>query len=77
MRIYKELADGGLKTYAPFSADPKPFDHVHLDPGPKKKAVAEKIYSQQGGLHLLVGIVGDQLCQLGAGCPYQSELHGH
>ena len=46
LKIYKQLADAGLKTYAPFTADPKPFDHVHLDPGPKKKAMVEKIYSR-------------------------------
>jgi predicted aconitase len=46
LKIYKQLADAGLKTYAPFTADPKPFDHVNLDPGPKKRAVVEKIYSR-------------------------------
>jgi predicted aconitase len=46
LKIYKELADAGLKTYKPFTADPKPFDHKHLDPGPEKRAMVEKIYSR-------------------------------
>jgi len=50
LKIYEQLADAGLKTYAPFSADPKPFDHVNLDPGPKKRAVVEKIYSRDAEL---------------------------
>ena len=50
LKIYKQLADAGLKAYAPFSADPKPFDHVNLDPGPEKKAMAEKIYSRDAEL---------------------------
>jgi predicted aconitase len=50
LKIYKQLADAGLKTYAPFTADPKPEDFLHLDPGPEKKAMAEKIYRRDGEL---------------------------
>lgn len=50
LKIYKQLADARLKTYKPFTADPKPFDHAHLDPGPKKRAVVEKVYCRDDEL---------------------------
>jgi len=53
LRIYKQLADAGLKTYKPFTADPKPMDNKHLDPGPKKRAVVDKIYDREDELQEL------------------------
>ena len=43
LKIYKQLADAGLKTYAPFTADPKPMDFDNLPMSEKETAVAKKI----------------------------------
>ncbi|MEP5765123.1 MAG: aconitase X [Halieaceae bacterium] len=36
IKIFKELADAGLKTYAPFTSNPKAMDHENLNPGEEK-----------------------------------------
>src|SRR5210317_1477345 len=45
IKIFKELADAGLKTYAPFTSNPKAMDHENLDPGSAKKAMMNKAHS--------------------------------
>lgn len=47
LKIYKQFGDAGLKTYAPFTANPRPMDRRRLDPGPEKRAMVEKIYHRQ------------------------------
>ena len=34
LKIYEQFAEAGIKTYAPFTSDPKPFDYKNLNPGP-------------------------------------------
>ena len=41
IRIFKRLADAGLKTYAPFTSNPKAMDHENLDPGEEKRAIMD------------------------------------
>lgn len=50
LKIYKDLADGGLKTYAPFTADPKPMDYDNLPMTEKEIEVAHKIYNRMDEL---------------------------
>jgi predicted aconitase len=50
LKIYKELVDAGLKTYAPFTADPKPMDPVHLPVTAQEQAVVDKIYNRMDEL---------------------------
>jgi len=50
LKIYKQLADAGLKTYAPFTADPKPMDYVNLPMSDKETQVAHKIYNRMDEL---------------------------
>jgi hypothetical protein len=50
LKIYKQFADEGLKTYKPFTADPMPMDNENLNPGPEKHAMVEKIYDRQDEL---------------------------
>lgn len=53
LKIYRDLADAGLKTYAPFTADPKPMDHVNCDPGEEKKKIVNKVYCREDELEEL------------------------
>jgi predicted aconitase len=50
LKIYKQLADAGLKTYAPFTADPKPMDFDDLPMSKKETDVAKKIYNRMDEL---------------------------
>jgi len=50
LKIYRKLADAGLKTYAPFTSNPKPMDHNNLDPGEEKKTMVVKIYNHDDEL---------------------------
>jgi predicted aconitase len=50
LNIYRQLADGGLKTYAPFTADPKPMDFDNLPMSDKETEVAHKIYNRMDEL---------------------------
>jgi len=50
LKIYKQLADAGLKTYAPFTADPKPMDPVHLPVTKEEQAAVDKIYNRMDEL---------------------------
>ncbi len=45
IKIFKELADAGLKTYAPFTSNPKAMDHDNLDPGEAKKVIMLEAHS--------------------------------
>jgi predicted aconitase len=53
LKIYKELADAGLKTYKPFTADPKPMDPEHLPVSDAEQAVVDKIYNRMAELEEL------------------------
>jgi predicted aconitase len=53
IKIFKELADAGLKTYAPFTSNPKAMDHDNLDPGEAKRAIMNEAHSHDA---LLTGI---------------------
>ena len=62
LKIYKQLADAGLKTYAPFTADPKPMDFDNLPMSAKETEVAKKIYNRMDELediNLKLGMVKD------------------
>ena len=50
LKIYRQLIDAGLKTYAPFTADPKPMDRVHLPVTDKEQAAVDKIYNRMDEL---------------------------
>lgn len=50
LKIYKQLSDGGLKTYAPFTADPKPMDPVNLPVTDQEQAAVDKIYNRMDEL---------------------------
>ena len=53
LKIYKQLANAGLKTYAPFTADPKPMDPVHLPVTKAEQAAVDKIYNRMDELEEL------------------------
>ncbi|MGL1889668.1 MAG: aconitase X catalytic domain-containing protein [Reichenbachiella sp.] len=50
LKIYRQLADAGLKTYAPFTADPKPMDFDNIPMSDKEIQVANKIYNRMDEL---------------------------
>ena len=50
LKIYKQLADGGLKTYAPFTADPRPMDTVNLPVTADEQAAVDKVYNRMDEL---------------------------
>ena len=50
LKIYKQLADAGLKTYAPFTADPKPMDFDDLPMSKQETDTAKKIYNRMDEL---------------------------
>ncbi len=50
IEIYERIAEAGLKTYAPFTCNPKPMDHANLDPGEEKRVIVGQIYNQQDRL---------------------------
>ncbi len=45
LRIYNRLADAGLKTYAPFTANPKPMDKQNFPLSDNKEEMIIKVYS--------------------------------
>jgi len=51
--IYQQLADGGLKTYAPFTADPMPMDPENLPVTDAEQAVVDKVYNRMDELKKL------------------------
>jgi predicted aconitase len=60
LKIYKQLADAGLKTYAPFTADPKPMDFDDLPMSKEETDMANKIYNRMDELeetNLKLGMV--------------------
>ena len=62
LKIYKQLADAGLRTYAPFTADPKPMDPVDLPVTPEEQAAVDRIYCRMDELeeiNLRLGMVND------------------
>jgi hypothetical protein len=62
LKIYKQLADAGLKTYAPFTADPKPMDFDGLPMSKEETDVAHKIYNRMDELeeiNLKLGMIKD------------------
>ena len=50
LKIYKQLADAGLKTYKPFTADPKPMDPEHLPVTKEEQAAVDRIYNRMDEL---------------------------
>ena len=59
LKIYKQLVEAGLKTYAPFTADPKPMDSENLAVTAQEQAVVDKIYNRMdelGELNLKLGM---------------------
>ena len=45
IRLYRELADAGLRTYAPFTANPKPLDTIRLPMASDQLTAAEGVFS--------------------------------
>ena len=50
LKIYRQLADAGLKAYAPFTADPKPMDYEGLPVTREERATADKVYNRMDEL---------------------------
>ena len=48
--IYEKAAAAGLKTYAPFTCNPKPMDHDNLDPGEEKRIVVQDLHTHNDRL---------------------------
>jgi len=48
--IYQKASEAGLKTYAPFTCNPKPMDHANLDPGEAKRIVVQELHTQNDRL---------------------------
>lgn len=46
LKIYRQLYEAGLKTYAPFTADPKPMDPENLPVTDEEQAAVDKIYNR-------------------------------
>lgn len=62
LKIYKQLADAGLKSYAPFTADPKPMDYDNLAMSDKETETAKKVYNRMDELeeiNLKLGMIKD------------------
>jgi predicted aconitase len=60
LEIYDKFAEAGMKTYRPFTSDPKPMDHENLDPGEEKRKVVSETYPNQNRLeelYLKLGLV--------------------
>jgi predicted aconitase len=60
LEIYDKFAEAGMKTYRPFTSDPKPMDHGNLDPGEEKRKVVSETYPNQNRLeelYLKLGLV--------------------
>ncbi len=51
--IYQQLADAGLETYAPFTADPKPMDPENLPVTPEEQSTVDKVYDRMDELERL------------------------
>ncbi len=47
LEIYEKFIYAGIKTYKPFTANPTPMDHEHLDPGPEKRKIFDETYTNQ------------------------------
>ena len=45
LRIYRELTESGLRTYAPFTANPTPMDPIRLPLAPEHQAAMRKIFN--------------------------------
>ena len=45
LRIYRELTCSGLRTYAPFTSNPKPMDPIHLPMAPEQQAAVDKVFN--------------------------------
>jgi predicted aconitase len=58
--IFQQFVDAGMKTYRPFTTDPKPMDLENLDPGAEKRKVVAETYPNQDRLeelYLKIGLV--------------------
>lgn len=58
IKIFEQLSFAGLKTYAPFTCNPKPMDHENLDPGEEKRIVVGDIYKHHYRLSELYKSLG-------------------
>lgn len=45
LRLYRELAESGLRTYAPFTSNPKPMDPIRLPMAPEQQAAVGRIFN--------------------------------
>ncbi len=62
LNIYEQFAAAGIKTYAPFTSDPVPFDYENLNPGPEKEKISRETYRQHDRLtevYEKLGIIKD------------------
>jgi predicted aconitase len=50
LKIYTQLHEAGLKTYKPFTADPKPMDPENLPVTDEEQAAVDKIYDRMDQL---------------------------
>ncbi|NIB38615.1 DUF521 domain-containing protein [Pseudomaricurvus alkylphenolicus] len=58
IEIYEKLVAAGLKTYAPFTSNPKPMDHNNLDPGEEKRVVVQELHKHHHTLGELYSNLG-------------------
>ena len=58
IQIYRELSDAGLRTYAPFTSNPKPLDLVHLPLVPDQQRSLDRIFDRTDELEKLVALLG-------------------
>ena len=85
--ILNECADAGLKTYAPYTMDPRPYDFDNVETEPEYQYKLQKLYSIQSQLEmvhlrlgyraLLLGIPLAAVVEPGtAGCDPQAAHRG-
>jgi predicted aconitase len=51
--IFNECADAGLKAYAPYTIDPRPYDFYNLETSPEMQYKLQKTYNRQTELEMV------------------------
>ena len=56
--IFQRFVDSGIKTYKPFTTDPRAMDFENNDPGPEKRESVAKTYPNQERLEEIYSKIG-------------------
>ena len=56
--IFQKFIDAGIKTYKPFTTDPRAMDFENNDPGPEKRESVAKTYPNQSRLEEIYSKIG-------------------